>query len=545
MRRAKLPLNPAAVRIANARAGRKLSPTDPADAHRRRQWMDDYLAAGGQVEGSDSLSSSPPLVTPIVPCQQQFDLQYLYSDFKPVPGAGFHAYSVDRLGKKDGIFEKKGVLNDSGTFRVENVPDIQGMVYYFEADPRPLEIKPGRKTAAQPDKNAATSALDEVGNWIWGTVQGDFNKDQSISQIAVNALLGLIPVVDQALDVRDIIAGLKHLLEFYALSDQEQEDKGKYPDSLELSYETWLWLNLFLIAIGSIPILGSAVKGVLKAIIRYLQDAGKVTGKLSTTQIQRLWELAVSTLNHFSVGNAAKWLDELPSKLSGHMNDAARSIKAGLDAIQKMVTEASAAAKAHAGKWYSNWLLTNDDAAKVIARCEQMQKALSRAYKRLDDMKTKINSWLNEQVSGMLPGKHKSVSPGAVNTEIPNRRIQQETPPPDILPPLGTGNWRSTSRTGQLKTVLGKTADGYAEQADKIGANKFQIPDAQWQKMSNEQRWQANREFLDDCIANKSEFALVTHFDEQSGYFFQKEKEYLLQKGYKPSSDGFTLLPPQ
>jgi hypothetical protein len=45
--------------------------------------------------------------------------------------------------------------------------------------------------------------------------------------------------------------------------------------------------------------------------------------------------------------------------------------------------------------------------------------------------------------------------------------------------------------------------------------------------------------------APKADFQLVTHFSETSGYYFQKEKEHLLSKGYTPSADGFSLIPPK
>ncbi len=105
-----------------------------------------------------------------------------------------------------------------------------------------------------------------------------------------------------------------------------------------------------------------------------------------------------------------------------------------------------------------------------------------------------------------------------------------------------TGNWRSQSRTGKKKTVLGKTSDGYEARADKLTANKFKIEADQWDKMSDAERWAANKEFLDDCIASNSEFELVTHFDDTSGYYFQQEKDYLLSQGYKPTSDGYGMI---
>ena len=36
--------------------------------------------------------------------------------------------------------------------------------------------------------------VTDAGNWIWGVVQGGFNEQQSVSQIIVDAVIGMIPV---------------------------------------------------------------------------------------------------------------------------------------------------------------------------------------------------------------------------------------------------------------------------------------------------------------------------------------------------------------
>lgn len=106
------------------------------------------------------------------------------------------------------------------------------------------------KQSAEAVKKGVASSLQ----WIWEALQGDFNPNQSAGQIAANAVLGLIPVVDQVLDCRDLIANARDISR-----DPKQPDK-------------WVFLSFTLI--GLIPSLGSALKGVLKIIFLFVRKAG-------------------------------------------------------------------------------------------------------------------------------------------------------------------------------------------------------------------------------------------------------------------------------
>jgi len=106
------------------------------------------------------------------------------------------------------------------------------------------------KQSAEAVKAGVISSLQ----WIWEALQGDFNPNQSVGQIASNAVLGLIPVVDQVLDCRDLIANARDISR-----DPKQPEK---------------WVFLCFTLIGLIPSLGSALKGVLKIIFLFVRKAG-------------------------------------------------------------------------------------------------------------------------------------------------------------------------------------------------------------------------------------------------------------------------------
>jgi hypothetical protein len=55
--------------------------------------------------------------------------------------------------------------------------------------------------------------VQDVGDWVWGLIQGGFNEQQSISQLLVDAVIGMIPVVGDVTAVRDLIAVVLRLIE--------------------------------------------------------------------------------------------------------------------------------------------------------------------------------------------------------------------------------------------------------------------------------------------------------------------------------------------
>ncbi len=394
--------------------------------------MEVYAAAGGAVE---SVISTPPVGEAIAPCKKWLELRYLHCDGTPVKEAQYHVRSPG--------FSSDGTLDANGFVHIADVPDISGFTYWFDHDPEQYVPQgPQVSTSSGPARQPATSALDEVADWIWGTIQGDFNKNQSKSQLAVNVIIGLIPIADQVLDVRDIISGLKDIIEFYCEDEQQQK---AHEETLGLSYEVWLWIAVFIIAIGCIPILGSAVKGVFKGIIRFLQDFGKTAGNLSLAQLRKIWEDLLKILNHLGItqGNAHKWLKELSGKLGGLMDEAAAKIKAGLDSIRVMVEKAEEYARQLGGKDFPviGEVLSSEKAQQIIAKAQKYKASIATAYKRLDDMKQRINAWLAEQLEKILGGKHKFEAEGSVKAHAyesgPNVRIQEEAPPPEIRSPEG------------------------------------------------------------------------------------------------------------
>lgn len=368
------------------------------------------------------------------------ELRYLHSDNTPVQGASYHVRSAS------GSFSFDGTLDRDGFVRLSGVPSSGGsgeFTYWFDKDPQPYQPRgPALASASSEPVKTALSALDSAGHWLWGALQGDFNKDQSLSQIGINLLVGAIPLVDQSLDLRDLVAGTTDALAFYSHDEKEQQHK---PGMFGLSHETWLWLNLFLIGLGCIPGVGSVVKGVFKGLIRFLQDTlGKSGARLSPAQQKRLWEKLLRILNYLGLkpGNAHRFLKQMLGQLSGWMDQAAVTIKAALSAIGAMIRKAEEAVRR-----LGYVPLGSAKSRELLAVLRTRRAALARVYGRMEQMKWQLNHWLWDQLrcavgggaSGSNGGKHAFEAAGSLNTPAgkqsggANVRKQEQEPPPEVL----------------------------------------------------------------------------------------------------------------
>jgi hypothetical protein len=104
------------------------------------------------------------------------------------------------------------------------------------------------------EETIATPSSEEESPGFWGTIggglMGEFNEDPGFAMIGVDVGVSLIPILDQASDLRDIIAHLYYLI-------------------VRRQYDRFMrWLGLVFTLIGLIPEVGSAIKGASKFVIR-------------------------------------------------------------------------------------------------------------------------------------------------------------------------------------------------------------------------------------------------------------------------------------
>lgn len=140
-----------------------------------------------------------------------------------------------------------------------------------------------------------TSMALEVGDWIWGTVQGAFNEKATLSQIIVDAVIGMIPLVGDVTAVRDLIAVVIGL----ATDPRKREEKMQ-------------WILLVILLLALIPVIGGVCKGVGRLLIKAMGEVAHLAA--GAERAARLAEAAkdiVAFLNRVGVGNAEKFLLKL------------------------------------------------------------------------------------------------------------------------------------------------------------------------------------------------------------------------------------------
>jgi hypothetical protein len=96
--------------------------------------------------------------------------------------------------------------------------------------------------------------------------------------------------------------------------------------------------------------------------------------------------------------------------------------------------------------------------------------------------------------------------------------------------------------TKQGTSVLGHYPE-YKNLAEEIGAKRFNIPDDVWKRMTPDEQWIANQKFLDRMITRGDKIRLATPIDKvKPGSSYEKELNYLFERGYTVSPDGIWLI---
>ena len=165
------------------------------------------------------------------------------------------------------------------------------------------------RTALEWETDSKQPAEKSTWEWLWEAIQGDFCEDRSTGQIAFDAGISMIPVIDQICDVRDIIANCKSI----ARSDENEDN-------------TWKYVALALTLIGLFPSLGSLVKGVLKIFFTFVRRYGlnhviKAVDEAMTWVITLLRKRDVQKyLRQRKVDEVFKWLADAIRKVRGKIS---------------------------------------------------------------------------------------------------------------------------------------------------------------------------------------------------------------------------------
>ncbi|MDQ0073475.1 hypothetical protein J2W34_005283 [Variovorax boronicumulans] len=130
----------------------------------------------------------------------------------------------------------------------------------------------------------------ESGQWLWGTAQGAFNEKATFSQIVVDAVIGMIPLVGDATAVRDLIAVVIGLIE----SPEKRE-------------KVWEWVLLVVLLFALIPVFGGVIKGVGRIIVKVAKEAEALVGAAKAAKLQEGAREIIAFLNRIGFKDAEKW----------------------------------------------------------------------------------------------------------------------------------------------------------------------------------------------------------------------------------------------
>lgn len=211
--------------------------------------------------------------------------------------------------------------------------------------------------------------------WLWESIQGDFNDQRSTGQITFDAVISMVPVIDQICDVRDLIANCKKI-------NQDRDD-------------TWAWVALCLTLIGLFPSLGSLVKGVLKIFFLFVRRMG-LDHLLKAVDLAMTWVVTFLRKREVQRYLRALQVDEVFKWLAKGVRDVAAlvNVKTLLNAFDRGIQVLEALAKK--AQWVPSLgarirasldqvKSVREIADKHLARVlEPIQKILDRIAWRLD-----------------------------------------------------------------------------------------------------------------------------------------------------------------
>lgn len=197
------------------------------------------------------------------------------------------------------------------------------------------------------DTEVARWAMD-ASDWLWGTVQGAFNEKQSTSQIVVDAVIGMIPLVGDATAARDLIA----------VSTRLADDPKKREETME-------WVLLVVLVFALIPVVGGVIKGVGRLLVKAAKEA--------TEHAAALREI-VEFCNRVGHGDAVRWIKtlnlasyqgQLLTKFNGLMDKFIEVFTAFRDKLGWLTPEAMKAATL---RWINNFRALKAKGATMIPK---------------------------------------------------------------------------------------------------------------------------------------------------------------------------------
>ena len=220
-------------------------------------------------------------------------------------------------------------------------------------------------------------ALD-ASDWLWGTAQGAWNEKQTTSQIIVDAVIGMIPLVGDATAARDLIAVGTRL--------------ASQPEKREEVTE-WVLLIIFIFAL--IPVVGGIIKGVGRLLLKMGKEAA---------ENEKLLSEIIGFLNRMDHGNSLKFFRELDiiqyqPQLIKQFEAFADKLVAALNAIKTKL----------------DWFISKDMQRSIDIWIVQFKDLKGLGGKMIPKAAKDLNERLKAMQKVVYRGEWHTIQPGAKN----------------------------------------------------------------------------------------------------------------------------------
>jgi Domain of unknown function (DUF4157) len=277
----------------------------------------------------------------------------------------------------------------------------KGATSLFEKIGAPDWLKSAAKTGPQTILGIVRTARELKGEFIEGAVLGDFKKDPTIMNVVGQVLVGLIPVVGQITDIRDLVASIKDLA-----TDGGYKDGGK-------------WLNLGLNLLACVPVLGDAAKayskfsklskvqnalGALEPASKWIKSGWASVSGFLGPKISRITSKLSESWKSLKTGVLKRW-DNLKATVSSKLQGAKSWIKSKWESFKSSVSNFWAKGKELLANGAQKVKRSIDNAAQKIAKvaAEAPQKVITRVKAMWDGVKAGIQKG-KQIANGIIDG---------------------------------------------------------------------------------------------------------------------------------------------
>jgi hypothetical protein len=207
-------------------------------------------------------------------------------------------------------------------------------------------------------------------------VQGSFNEKASVSQIMVDAVIGMIPLVGDVTAVRDLIA----------VSLGMADNPAKRESKLE-------WVSLVVLIFALLPVIGGVIKGVGKLVIKAARAAEALTGAARMAHLKEAVLEIFAFLNRIGWKNAEAWFKSL--KMAQHQAELLSKFKMLMDGLIDVL-------KAVLEKM--SWVIPASMERRIEALISGFRQLKDKGVEMIPEAVKKLDGWLREMQQALYSG---------------------------------------------------------------------------------------------------------------------------------------------